>query len=565
MNEQRGIFPIAKWRRSLLLLLVLQPLLTLALSAPAKAQFWSSVGGRLLSRDGRWLSPVNGGLLSSSEDDHLRRGSVNAWDISVPLGTLIFPMAAGKVSYAGCNNAGGYGCWVLVDHEDGYLSLYAHMIDEGGGRVKVQTGDRVNAWSPLGRVGWTGMTSFGPHIHWEIHHATKGRMRNDLFFMRSSIAYCKFCDAGEASLQAAGVTGAYAYSQYLFSREALIGLLLLLCAFVLFFRPEVALVGMQAAGLFLYNLFHVTQSVWYGARERNRLHWVGILLIFLAPTLLCGSGTALAVWMADEEITVSVLFDYLRYGLYPYPGQGYQLGARYSAVWGMPCQNVGTLGEICDAPAVVEKTLAWQRDVQAFSQATPIAVAIPRLGGRFGFSEARRLLNEMHYVGGLVVVDMGGEFKAAHEAIDQLVRFGLDGIAIDMEFIEKVQAKDVRWLAEHLARSRRDAGLNGQGVLVLWNVFHNVELTGDLTVEGVQIVPIFTGYGPTASKVAGLAHTQHLFEIDPLASGLMAFDQRWPVNTLCKKFDTTHGFDCQNWRALFSHPGAQGAGWWVQQ
>ena len=150
-------------------------------STPAAAQFWPVASGRVSSRDGKWLTPVAGGLLTSSEEDHLGRGSVFAWDISVPFGTTVYPMAAGRVSYAGCNNAGGYGCWVLVDHKDGYLSLYAHMIDEGG-RVRVQSGDEVNPWTPLGRVGWTGMTSFGPHVHWEIHHAEQGRQRLDALF-----------------------------------------------------------------------------------------------------------------------------------------------------------------------------------------------------------------------------------------------------------------------------------------------------------------------------------------------------------------------------------------------
>ena len=97
--------------------------LALVTALPAAAQDWPVASGRSGSRDGKWLIPVAGGLLSSDEQDHTGRGSVFAWDISVPFGTPIYPMAGGRVSYAGCNNAGGYGCWVLVDHQDGYLSL----------------------------------------------------------------------------------------------------------------------------------------------------------------------------------------------------------------------------------------------------------------------------------------------------------------------------------------------------------------------------------------------------------------------------------------------------------
>ena len=39
-------------------------------------------GGRLLANNGRWLTPVANPVLSSDEADHLRRRSVDAWDLS---------------------------------------------------------------------------------------------------------------------------------------------------------------------------------------------------------------------------------------------------------------------------------------------------------------------------------------------------------------------------------------------------------------------------------------------------------------------------------------------------
>ncbi len=87
-------------------------------------------GGRLLANNGRWLTPVANPVLSSDEDDHLHRGSVDAWDLSAPLGSAVYPMSAGTVLYAGCNNAGGYGCWAFIQHDDGYNSIYGHMINE---------------------------------------------------------------------------------------------------------------------------------------------------------------------------------------------------------------------------------------------------------------------------------------------------------------------------------------------------------------------------------------------------------------------------------------------------
>jgi len=549
------------WRRLTFIFLGVWGL-TFITSAPVAAQFWPAASGRVTSRDGKWLTPVAGGLLTSDEQDHLGRGSVFAWDISVPFGTTIYPMATGRVSYAGCNNAGGYGCWVLVDHKDGYLSLYAHMIDEGG-RVRVQTGDQVNPWTPLGRVGWTGMTSFGPHVHWEIHHAERGRQRLDSIFSRSIFRYCKLCAADPAAQQ--DVTGVAFYTGGAFNREIIAGILLVLCAFLLFFRPEVVVVGLHRVGVMVYSIFHASQNTWQRLQQRSALRLTSLLFVFLAPTFLCGTGTAVAVWMADEEMSPRTIWSYVRYGLYPYIGAGYQVGAHYAAVWGMPCHGVGTLGQACEAHDLVAKTVDWQRDVATFTRTRPIPVAIPRLGGRFNINEARRLLNEMHYLDGLVIIDVGSDFKKAHEVIDDLTAFGLDGVAIDMEFANQVRRRDVYWLAEALAQKRKEANLHGTGVLMLWNVFHNLDEGKALTVEGVQIIPIFTGYGSISTKVVGLETTQKLFEVEPIASGMMAFDQRWPVNEKCKLFNTKVGFDCQDWRTLFLHPTVQATGWWVQQ
>lgn len=531
-------------------------------STPVAAQLWPATSGRAPSRDGKWLTPVAGGLLTSDEQDHLNRGSVFAWDISVPFGTTIYPMAAGRVSYAGCNNAGGYGCWVLVDHKDGYVSLYAHMIDEGG-RVRVETGDEVTPWTPLGRVGWTGMTSFGPHVHWEIHHVDHGRQRLDASFSRAIFRYCKLCAADPSAAQDA--SGMLFYTGGALNREVIAGAILVLCAFLLFFRPELLVVGLHKMGTMIYSIFNTTQFTWQQRRRHPALRLITLLFALLAPTFLCSTGTAVAVWMADEDMSPWTLWSYVRYGLYPYIGNGYQTGAHYTAVWGMPCHGVGTLGQACEPQDLVAKAIDWQRDVASFTRTTPVPVVIPRLEGRFGLNEARRLLNEMHYVDGLVIIDVGSDFKKARDVVDELTSFGLDGIAIDMEFADQVRRRDIYWLAQTLADKRKAAGLNGKGVLVLWNVFHNLDSGANLAVPDVQIIPIFTGYGSVSTKVAGLEVTQKLFGVEPIASGMMAFDRRWPVNEKCKAFSTKMGFDCQDWRTLFLHPAIQATGWWVQQ
>lgn len=131
----------------------------------------NSTTAKYLGRKGdnifSWPVRIANTILCSDESAHRARGSVNAWDFCVPLGTKIYAAAAGIVYYAGCNNSGGYGCWVAVKHKNGFSTYYCHMIK---GSIRVKAGDTVNKDSVLGKVGWTGMTSYGPHTHFEIRH-----------------------------------------------------------------------------------------------------------------------------------------------------------------------------------------------------------------------------------------------------------------------------------------------------------------------------------------------------------------------------------------------------------
>lgn len=168
---------------------------------PSAAIAQADYGQRVPSRDNRWLTPVASRLLSSDEHMHKRRGSVDAWDISAPLGSAIYPMGPGRVTVANCGNAGGYGCWVMVDHGS-MKSLYGHMI---AGSIRVQVGQQVDAWTLLGQVGWTGKTSFGPHVHWEVHRGGGGRYRLDQLFDVGLMRKCDFCSAKGEPVAAQGV------------------------------------------------------------------------------------------------------------------------------------------------------------------------------------------------------------------------------------------------------------------------------------------------------------------------------------------------------------------------
>lgn len=145
-------------------------------------------GDRLLSKDGRWLLPVATLHLGSDEKDHLSRGSVQAWDLVAPLNSVVFPIADGKVEYAGCDNKGGYGCWLYIRHETGIHTIMGHCVK---GSILVKNGDQVTQWTPVCKTGMTGMTSYGPHIYLEIHKPGGGRYDIAQFWDKNAMTYEK--------------------------------------------------------------------------------------------------------------------------------------------------------------------------------------------------------------------------------------------------------------------------------------------------------------------------------------------------------------------------------------
>ncbi len=90
-------------------------------------------------------------------------------DIAGSMGNAIYASASGVVVYAGWNNY-GYGLMVVIDHGDGWQTLYAHMS-----QVNVVCGQAVFQGNVIGGVGSTGNSS-GPHLHFEMQHDTFGRV-----------------------------------------------------------------------------------------------------------------------------------------------------------------------------------------------------------------------------------------------------------------------------------------------------------------------------------------------------------------------------------------------------
>ncbi len=84
-------------------------------------------------------------------------------DIAGYLGDGIFAADAGVVVFAGWAN-GGYGNMVMIDHGNGYQTLYAHMS-----QYAVSCGQSVYTGTYIGAIGSTG-NSTGPHLHFEVRY-----------------------------------------------------------------------------------------------------------------------------------------------------------------------------------------------------------------------------------------------------------------------------------------------------------------------------------------------------------------------------------------------------------
>ncbi len=86
-----------------------------------------------------------------------------AFDIANSSGGPILAADSGVVVAAGWD-ASGYGNKVMIDHGNGYETLYGHMS-----LLQVQVGQRVSRGSVIGQMGSTGHST-GTHCHFEIRH-----------------------------------------------------------------------------------------------------------------------------------------------------------------------------------------------------------------------------------------------------------------------------------------------------------------------------------------------------------------------------------------------------------
>lgn len=100
----------------------------------------------------------------------------NGVDWAGPQGTTIKATSAGRIKFAG--RQGGYGNLVIVEHDFGIETYYAHLH-----RISVSTGQRVSRGDTIGGMGTTGRST-GVHLHYEIR--VNGTPINPMTYIRAA-------------------------------------------------------------------------------------------------------------------------------------------------------------------------------------------------------------------------------------------------------------------------------------------------------------------------------------------------------------------------------------------
>jgi murein DD-endopeptidase MepM/ murein hydrolase activator NlpD len=126
----------------------------------------------MLAGPSPFLWPVPRGVLSS---DFGPRGASHhdGIDISSPEGTPVLAARAGRVLYS--DRLRGYGNLIVLEHERGYATVYAHNREN-----RVRAGALVRQGEVIASVGRSGRTT-GPNLHFEIRRDNVAR--NPLFYL----------------------------------------------------------------------------------------------------------------------------------------------------------------------------------------------------------------------------------------------------------------------------------------------------------------------------------------------------------------------------------------------
>jgi|CXWL01.1.fsa_nt_gi murein DD-endopeptidase MepM/ murein hydrolase activator NlpD len=113
---------------------------------------------------GYYVYPTNKHYLSGF--DYSEKANHFGIDLAGNEGEGVYAADAGVIVYAGWNDY-GYGNMIMIDHGNGFQSLYAHL-----NAFNVGCGQSVGQGEGIGAVGSTGRSS-GPHLHFELMAGAK--------------------------------------------------------------------------------------------------------------------------------------------------------------------------------------------------------------------------------------------------------------------------------------------------------------------------------------------------------------------------------------------------------
>jgi murein DD-endopeptidase MepM/ murein hydrolase activator NlpD len=146
---------VREFRRSWIIPTIPRGAAGVALSFPGGCD--TGTGGAIGTGVFMWPSPVH--QLSGNDywSGHL------AIDIAIGIGTPVVASDSGVVVFSGWSPL-GYGNMVMIDHGNGFQTLYAHLT-----AALVRCGQSVNKGQTIGTGGTTG-NSTGPHLHFEMRY-----------------------------------------------------------------------------------------------------------------------------------------------------------------------------------------------------------------------------------------------------------------------------------------------------------------------------------------------------------------------------------------------------------
>jgi len=125
---------------------------------------WPGIGNGMLSWpiDCYVLSSLYGPRVHPVTGEYKNHGGI---DFCADYGQNIYAAGSGEVIVANSSDSwgGGYGYYVMIQHDNGLTTLYAHCSS-----ITVTKGEYVSAGQTIGYVGSTGLST-GPHLHFEVY------------------------------------------------------------------------------------------------------------------------------------------------------------------------------------------------------------------------------------------------------------------------------------------------------------------------------------------------------------------------------------------------------------